>query len=280
MYASKTLITTTNELASRQKRLSICLGADGFSFAEATLDDRSGVKCPATGQLLTFGLAEGEHAHSMTTAMADVKALLSSVGIHPLGYASMELVVVSDESTWVPDELYSSLSNRQYLRLVGANPESVMTCHSKALESTAVFAANEQVVTAFKVAMPGVAVMHQHAKMAQLAPCFTSHPVILTHWRQGRVDVALFSEGKYLYGNTLRYANENEAVYRLVELLQAYGMEDKGAELLLCGDVDRDRYMRLRPYFPLTTLFNGTVDRSQNPEFKTLHAYRHALILI
>lgn len=270
MYACKTLITTTNELASRQKRLSICLGADGFSFAEVT----------QTGQLLTFGQVEGQHAHTMTGVMADVKALFSTVGIHPLGYASMELVVISDESTWVPDELYSSLSNRNYLRLVGANPESVMTCHSKALASTAVFAANEQVVTAFKVAMPGVTVMHQHAKMALLAPRFTAHPVMLAYWRQGRVDVSLFSEGGYLYGNTLRWADENEAVYRLVELMKAYGMEDKGVELLLCGDVDRDRYMRLRPYFPQTTLFNGTVDRSQNPEFKSLHAYRHALILI
>lgn len=270
MYACKTLISTTNELASREKRLSICLGANGFSFAEVT---------PA-GVFLTFGEAEGPHAATMTGVMADVKAFFASVGIRPLGYASMELVVLSDESTWVPDELYSSLSNRNYLRLVGSSPDSLMTCHSRALASTAVFSANEQVVTAFKVAMPGVVVMHQHAKMAQLAPRCSGHPTLLTFWRQGRVDVAAFREGRYLYGNTLRFANDEEAVYHLVEVMKTYGLEDGTTELLLSGDVDRERYALLRPYFPVTTLFNGTVSRDGNPQLRSLHAYRYALILI
>ena len=270
MYACKTLINTNKELASREKRLSICLGADGFSFAEVML----------SGELLAFGEAEGRHAASMTGVMADVKAFFADAGIRPLGYKAMELVVLSDESTWVPDELYSSVSNRNYLRLVGSTPDMVMTCHSKALASTAVFAANEQVVTAFKVAMPGVAVMHQHAKMAQLAPRCTGHPVLLTFWRKGRVDVAAFRDGRYLYGNTLRFSNDNEAVYHLVEVMKTYGLEDDGTELLLSGDVDRDRYALLRPYFPVTTLFNGTVSRDRSPELRSLHAYRHALIMM
>ena len=270
MYACKTLIGTTNELASREKRLSICLGANGFSFTEAT----------PGGELLTFGEAEGRHAATMTSVMADVKAFFAAAGIRPLGYAAMELIVLSDESTWVPDELYSSFSNRNYLRLVGSTPDMLMTCHSRALASTAVFAANEQVVTAFKVAMPGVAVMHQHAKMAQLAPRCSTHPVLLAFWRQGRVDVAAFREGRYLYGNTLRFANDNEAVYHLVEVMKTHGLEEPTTELLLCGDVDRDRYTMLRPYFPATTLFNGTFSRDRSPELRSLHAYRHALIMM
>lgn len=270
MYACKTLIRSANELASREKRLSICLGADGFSFTEVT----------SAGALLTFGVADGRHATTMTAVMTDVKAFFASAGIRPLGYASMELVVVSDESTWVPDELYSSFSNRNYLRLVGSTPEMVMTCHSKALASTAVFAANEQVVTAFKVAMPGVVVMHQHAKMAQLAPQCTGHPVVLVHWREGRVDVAAFRDGIYLYGNTLRFANDSEALYHLVDVVKAYGLESGDTEVLLCGDVDRERYAQVRPYFPTTTLFNGTVSRDMSPEFRTLHAYRYALIMM
>lgn len=270
MYACKTLINTNNELASREKRLSICLGANGFSFTEVS---------PA-GVLLTFGEAEGPHATTMTGVMADVKAFFASVGIRPLGYASMELIVLSNESTWVPDELYSSLSNRHYLRIMGCSPDMVMTCHSRELASTAVFAANEQVVTAFKVAMPGVVVMHQHAKMALLASRFSSHPTLLTFWRQGRVDVAAFRDGRYIYGNTLPIANDEEAVYHLVEIMKSYNMESEATELLLCGDVDRDRYSLLRPYFPVTTLFNGTVKRDGDARLRSLHAYRHALIMI
>jgi len=270
MYDCKTLITTANELASHEKRLSICLAADGFSFTEAT----------SAGELLSFGQAEGRHATTMTNVMADVKSFFASAGIRPLGYASMELIVLSDESVWVPDELYSSLSNRSYLRLVGSTPDMIMTCHSKALSSTAVFAANEQVVTAFKVAMPGVVVMHQHAKMAQLAPRSSQHPLLLTFWRQNRVDVAAFRDGRYLFGNTLRFGNANEAIYHLVEIMRTYNIEDENTELLLCGDVDRERYNMLRPYFPQTTLFNGTMHRDSNAEFRSLHAYRHALIMM
>lgn len=269
-YACKTLITSAGELASRGKRLSICLEAGGFSFAEVTL----------AGQLLTFGQAEGHHAHTMTGVMADVKAFFAEVGIRPLGYAQMELVVLSDTSAWVPDELYSSLSNRQYVQLVGGSAESLMTCHSKELASTAVFAANEQVVTAFKVAMPGVAVMHQHAKLARLAPLSQGRPLIVAHWRKGRVDVAAFHEGRYLFGNTLPCGSTSEAVYHLVEVMKTQNLEDGSLELKLCGDVDRDSYAACRPYFPQVGLLNGIDPDRQSPEFHNLHTYRHALILV
>ena len=267
-YACKTLINTNNRLASREKRISICLGANGFSFAEVATG----------GQLLTFGEAVGTHSLTMTGVMADVKAFFASVGIRPLGYASMELVVLSNESTWVPDELYSSLSNRKYLQLVGSNPEGIMTCHSRALASTAVFATDEQLVTAFKVAMPGIAVMHQHAKMAALAPAFASRPTLMVHWRQGRVDVAAFRGGRYVYGNTLSFNYDSEAIYHIVEVMKSYELEGQDTELLVCGDVDRKRYALLRPYFPKTALYNGTC-RIEAPELSSLHTYRHALIL-
>lgn len=268
-YACKTLITTNNELASREKRLSICLEAGGFSFAEVT---------PA-GQVLTLGEAEGHHALTMTGVMADVKAFFASTGIRPLGYARMELIVISDVSTWVPDELYSSLSNRHYLNLVGGTAEMAMTCHSQMLASTAVFGADEQVVTAFKVAMPGVAVMHQHAKLAQLAPQSRQHPLLVAYWRKGRVDVAAFREGKYLFGNTLKYSYSNEAIYRLVEVMKSFEIESPDLEVLMGGDVDRERFNACRPYFPHVSLLTQVDPMKQAPEFRTLHTYRHALIL-
>lgn len=269
-YACKSLITTANELASREKRLSICLGANGFSFTEVT---------PAA-QLLTFGVAEGQHAATMTNVMADVKAFFAAIGIRPLGYASMELIVLSDESTWIPDELYSSVANRQYMRLVGSTPEMLMTCHSKTLNSTAIFSANEQVVMAFKVAMPGVVVMHQHAKLATLAPRSKDHPLIVAHWREGRVDLAAFRDGKYLYGNTLSFSNDDEAIYHTVEVMKSYDIETPATELLLCGQVDRERFNLMRPFFPKTTLFNGTITQYTNPEFRNLRTYCHALLLM
>ena len=269
-YTCKTLITTDSEVASREKRLSICLGANGFSFSEMT----------AGGCLLTFGEVEGSHAKSITELMSDVKNLFASVGIRPLGYASTELILFSDESVWVPDELFTSTATRKYLRLMGSEPATVMTCRYAPLSSTAVFSGDELLATAFKVAMPGLSVINQHVKMAQLAPRCSGRTVLLTHWREGRVDVAAFDGTRYLYGNTLCFHGDNEAVYHIVDVMKSFGLENGNTELLMCGDVSRERYAVARPYFPKVSLFNGTATQFSNPEFGRLHTYRHALILM
>ena len=269
-YVSKTLITTEPEPAVNDKRLSICLKADGFSFSTTTGD----------GMILTFGEAEGEHAKGMTAAIADIKAFFAEAGIRPLGYKSMELIVISDHSTWVPDELYSSAANRQYLRLVGGDAGSVMATPCHALNSTAVYSANDQLAMAFKVALPGLVVMNQHVKLVQLAPRSTSHPVIISNWREGRVDVAAYRDGRYIYGNTLAFDTHDEARFRIVEVMKTFGIEGTSTELLICGDANRELFAQLRPYFPTTTLYTGNANRFINPAFKGLHTYRHALILM
>ena len=268
-YTIRNLITTEGGSASYEKRLSICLVADGFSFAETTTD----------GVLLTFGEVTGRHAATMTDAAREVKSCFAEAGIRPLGYKQMELIMMSDESVWVPDELYSSLSNRQYMRLVGSEALLLMTCRSRELASTAVFAAAEHLAMAFKVALPGLVVINQHAKLASLAPCSVAHPVLVCHWRKGRVDVAALQDGRYIYGNTLSYRNADDALFHLVEVMKGYGLERSDTELKLCGDVDRDIYARMRPYFPSVTLYTGNHTSFLNPEFKSLHTYKNALIL-
>lgn len=277
-YLCKTLIATEDDSSAQEKRLSICLGADGFSFSVTT----------ASHNLLTFGQAEGAHATSITDATRDIKAFFAETGIRPLGFRTIEIIAVSDDATWVPDELYTSVANRSYLRLLGGNPSAVVSVPCKALGSTMVFAAPEHLVTAFKVSLPGAVVLNQHVLFTRLLPYSTSRPVIVAHWRcgsagyaeKGRVDVAAMHEGKYLFGNSLRYSNVDEGIFQIVEVMKTYALDRPDTELLLCGDVDRDIYGRLRPYFATTTLYSGTATQFSNPEFKKLHTYRHALILM
>lgn len=270
-YSCNSLITTDREFASSEKRLSICLQANGFSFSEVT----------ASGVLLTFGEASGRHAFSMTSVMADVKAFFAEVGISPLGYRSVELIMLSDHSTWVPDELYSSAANRQYLKLVGSNAASIMAAPCRSLQATAVFAANDALATAFKVAIPGATVINQHVRLAAPDLCRRSdtHPVLLAHWRMGRIDYAAYRNGSYIFGNTIACPTDSDALFHTVEVIKTFGLDTPDAELLLCGDATRERFALLRPYFPVATLFNGTHSSFLNPAFKTLHTYRHALIL-
>ena len=249
----------------------MCLRPNGFSFSELT----------ASGVLLTFGEAEGEHSQAMTGVMADVKAFFSSVGIRPLGYGGMQLVVLSEESVWVPDELYSATSNRHYLKLVGGKALTALTAPCSQLASTAVFAANESLTMAFKVAFPGMKVVNQHVKLATsgLEKRSVSHAVLLTHWRDSAIDYAAYRDGRYIFGNTIPFTDDNEALFHTVEVMKSYGLENSGTELLMCGDVDRERFALLRPYFPSASLYTGTHTSYLNPDFKTLHTYKHALIL-
>lgn len=271
-YIKKTLITTEACDAVHDKRLSISLTADGFSFSELS----------AQGDLLAFGEAVGGHAVSMTDATRDIKTFFAQVGVKPLGFRSMELMVLSDENVWVPDEVFTPTAVRQYLKVVGGEGRQVMTAPCRQLASTAVFSADEGLATAFKVALPSLKVINQHVKMASIPALGASHPVLLSHWRsvanEGRVDLAAFVDGRYVYGNTVCFTDESALRFQMLEVVRTFGLERPDTELLMCGDVDRERFSRFRPYFPKTTLYTGRC--RAGAEFRQLHTYRHALILL
>lgn len=267
-YIKKTLVVSGACDAVHDKRLSISLAADGFSFVEIS----------SRGELLAFGEAAGGHSASMTEATRDIKAFFAEVGVRPMDFRKMELVVDSDECVWVPDEVYTPASNRQYLKLVGGTGRQVMAVPCREIASTAVFAADEGLATSFKVALPGLTVVNQHVKMALCAPMSASHPVLIARWRGNKVDIAACGDGRYLYGNTIIPTDENTLSYQLVEIARLYGIERPDTELLMCGDVDRERFARFRPYFPKTSLFTGRCTVSG--EFRQVHTYRHALLLV
>ncbi len=267
-YIKKTLLTTEACDAVHDKRLSISLTADGFSFSELS----------AQGDLLAFGEAVGGHAASMTDATRDIKAFFAEAGVRPIEFRRMELVVDSDESVWVPDEVYSAACNRQYLKVVGGGGRQVMTAPCRELASTAVFAFDEGLATAFKVALPGLTVMNQHVRMATLASMSKGHPLLIARWRGNKVDLAALADGRYLYGNTLEPADESTLRFQMVEVTRLFGIERPDTELLMCGDVDRELFAHFRPYFPKTSLFTGRCN--VGTEFRQLRTYRYALLLV
>ena len=267
-YVTKTLITSEGRDVSHDKRISICLRANGFSFSETT----------SGGDLMAIGDAEGSHAAMMTDATRDIKTYFAEVGIRPLGYRRMELTVLSNQCTWVPDELYQPTSNRQYLSLVGGNGRGTMTARSAELGATAVFNADEQLATAFKVAMPGLTVANQHVRLAGLAQLGSMHPVLLGYWRDGYIDLAAYRDGRYVFGNTIAFEDDNTALFNIVDVMKTYALEGNDVELMMCGDVSRELYARFRPYFPKVSLFTGRCHIG--PEFRGVHTYRYALILL
>ena len=207
---------------------------------------------------------------------------------HQVAYKQDNTPEQSKDSTPVPskgstiqDSVYHSKilgSNRNYMRLVGGSGQSLMTAQCPSLASTAVFSYNDQLPTAFKVALPGLNVANQHVRFAALAQQFNGAPVLLSHWRNGYVDLAAYRNGQYVFGNTIPFADESTALFLLIDAMKSYGVESEGTSLLMCGDVSRERYARFRPYFPTVTLFSGVA--KAGARFRTFHAYRHALTLV
>lgn len=265
-YITKTLITSETRDAVHDKRLSICLAADGFSYTELSTQ----------GELLAFGEAKGQHAGLMTDATRDIRQFFAEVGIRPIGFRRMELMVCSDENVWVPDEVYTTAANRSYLRLVGGSGQSVLTASCRDIASTAVFSAPDTITTAFKVALPGLTITSQHVRMTGCVRISGGKPMLLSHWRGNKVDIAAFSNGSYVYGNTLSFTDESTMAYQLVEIVRTLGLSD--AAMYMCGDVDRERFALLRPFFPRVELFTGSCNIG--PRFKNFRSYRHALLLI
>lgn len=268
-----TLITTASAEANIELRLSICLRPNGFSFSIATTEQI----------LLSFGEAEFDFTQSVGTMTSAIKQFFADNGISTFDYKQVRLIVPSEHFVWIPAHLYDASRDQQYLNIVSKPDESLGICHaySEHLDSNIVFSVPFQVVTSFKVAIPGIDVVCQHSLLANnmLKQRSVQHPVILMHVRDGVGDFEAFYGGQLLLSNTFGSANSNELIYHAIDLMKKLHLETPDLEFSICGDVDREFYGVLQHYFPTVTLYTGLPFTYTNSEFQVFHSYRHALLL-
>ena len=272
-YKVNGFITTDKEFPSYEKRLSICLTPNGFSFSLTTIKD----------QLITFG----EALHSGTTDMAslsnDIKEVFKQLSIQSFGFASIELVVPSDLSTWIPDSLYEDDLKSSYLRLLAPSVQVghlVFADHSSSIGAYQIFTADGTVATAFKIALPGIVVRSQHSKLAETDVVGLGVPCMLAYIRDGKVDIAVFNAGRFVLSNTFCATSDKDILSVTLDVMHQLQIETPSTTLFLCGNVGRDTYMSLRNYFPQVKLYTGRRYSFVNPEFQHLHSYQHVLTLI
>lgn len=272
-YRLNTLITSDIDVPSYEKRISICLLPNGFSFSIVSTKD----------VLLTVGVTEHQGATDMASLAADIKELFQTLNINPFGYDMVELVAPSSMATWIPDDLYEEDHKMDYLHVFGTVPASdaVFVDHSNVINAYNVFAADGTLVMAFKIAIPGIIVRSQQLKMvtADTMKMSAHGPVVLMYVRQGFVDFAAFNAQQLLLTNTFEATSNSDLLCHALNIMHQLQIELPSTQLLMCGDVDRDTYAALRDYFPIVKLYNGRPLRFGNPEFQHLHTYSHALIL-
>lgn len=272
-YKVTTIIRSDKAVANNDSRLSICLSANGFSFSVVTSQD----------EIVLFGEADFDFGLPLRDLTQAIKDFFTSIGLSTFGFKRATLVVPTDHFVWIPEHLHDAARNRQYLRMV-SNPDLSLGVYHIAvphLHSYMVFAASTSVVTAFKLAIPGIDVHCQHSLLAseQMLEKSAQHPVVLMHVRDGVGDFEAFFNHQLLLSNSYGAQNDNELLYHAIELMKQLHLETPDMELAICGNVGREIYGMLQHYFPNVTLYTGRQLSYANPQFRSLPTYKHVMLL-
>lgn len=274
-YRINSLIVSDKIVPSSEKRLSICLEPNGFSFSITTTHD----------ELYALGEVEMELAGgtSMSATMSSIKAAFDEAGIQPFGLQEAELVVMARQFVWVPQHLYDAANDRKYLEALCKLTAgySVYSDLNEALQAQIIFSADSNLVSAFKIAIPGIKVRCQHSKMvnAPLMEQSAMRSLLVMNLREGAADYAVICNKKLQISNTYDCANVDEALYHAVNITKQFHLEEAALTLVVCGGVDRSSYEYMGRFFPSMALYSGRPLTLLCPEMSRQPLYRKALTL-
>ena len=200
-------ITSDKAVANNEIRLSICLRTNGFSFSVVT----------AAQELLTFGEASFDFRLPLADLSKAIKDFFDKMGIPTFECRQVRLTIPSDHFVWVPKHLYDSLRDRQYLQMVSVLPLGIGVFHTynQLVDAYMVFTAPVDVVTAFKLAIPGIDIVCHHSVLANenLQSRSIQHPVVIMHVREGVGDFEAYYNNKLLLSNSYPASDQKELLY-------------------------------------------------------------------
>lgn len=272
-YRINTLVSSDKVVASYEKRLSICLTPNGFSFSMTT----------TRNELLTLGeVTHGENP-GMAEMIGIVRNVLAEANIQPIGIKDKQLIVPADKFVWIPEKLYDEANKRNYIEslyTVGQGRE-VVSAYNPAVKAYIVFVAESAPQSAFKIAIPGLQVSCQHDRMActTLMDNSDMKSLLAINIRDRKTDYAVFCNKKLQISNTFDCANFDETLYHALNLTKQFHLEDADMLTAVFGDVDRQQYARMCKYLPNMALYTGRPLTMANPEMQQMPRYRYALIL-
>lgn len=249
-YKVTTIITTDKAVANKEMRLSIWLRSNGFSFASIVGD-----------KILSLGETEFDIHRPLSELMQSVKSFMAEQNIDVFAYKETRLVIPSAHFVWMPEHLFDPLRTRQYLKMVADIDSNLGVYHTYCahLKSYIVFSAPSELVTAFKVALPGVDVHCQHSILANetFIKQSATHPMMIMYVQDSLVDYEVMYGGQLLLSNSFAAQDDNAKLYHAIDLMKQLHIETPDMELAICGEVGREIYMLLQQYFPNVTLYTG-----------------------
>lgn len=266
-------ITTDIPVTNNESRLSICLRSNGFSFS---ITDAQNI-------LHSFAEVELDYDQQLGLLAQDIKDIFSSLNISTFGMKEARLILPSENFAWIPQHLYDSTRDRQYLRMISELDVGLGVYHMLVplMESYIVFSAPTTMVTAFKLAIPGIDVHCQHSVLANndLLQRSKKNTIMLMHVRDRVGDFDVFLDGGLMLSNSFKAESHNDLLYHAIDIMKQLHLETPDLELTICGNVGRDIYALMQHYFPSVTLYTGCKVNFANPQFQTLPIYQHAMLL-
>lgn len=272
-YKINYFIASDKDVASYEKRLSICLASNGFSFSVTDVYD----------ELLAYGEMQCSLLSPIGELLSDIRAALAETRLQTFGLKETELITLSNQFVWIPQHLYDADNRKQYLDIMCKVPMGygVFDDYNDLIKAHLVFSADNNIVSAFKVAIPGIKIRCQHSKMVNPIVLENSdqRSMMLVHFRAGETDFAVLDNKKLLLSNSYSCSNIDETMFYALNLARQFHLEDNRLLVGVCGSVDRDKFALLRDYFPNTALYTGRPLTLTVPEMQHIHTYRAALVL-
>lgn len=273
-YTIKSFITADTRIQDGDKKLSICISANGFSFSEVSL----------SGRLLATGEVECDMPKSVATMLMQLRDIFGKLSLRLPSFAETEIIEPVEKFTWIPEHLYKKGSERQYLHLVcTVNPkDDIVVEYSEKMQAYCIFVSESPIIPAIKILSPKIRHRCQHTVLAEsshLADKSKNKPIVAVNVREGYLDMAVFGEQKLLMGNTYDCATKAEAVYIILSVMRNLQLRKEQAEVCLSGAVDRDWYQYMSPYFVKTTLNTGRPLKIEDDGLRRVHMYKYALTL-
>ncbi|MBP5326726.1 MAG: DUF3822 family protein [Bacteroidales bacterium] len=271
-YKINSFIASNKDVASNEKRLSICLSSNGFSFSMLHAD-----------QLIMLCDISCDMKANMAAMMTTIKEVFNEVGLIPYALKETELVVPSGQFVWVPRHLFDEQRQRDCIEALSKVPSGygVFSNLNLAVGAYMVFTADNSAVSAFKICIPGLKIRCQHDKLLSASVLENSDmkSLLLMNIREGKTDFEVVCNKKLQLSNTFDCANANETLYHALNITKQFHLEDAAMTVAVCGDIDRDSFSLMRGYFADMVLYNGAPLTLTVPEMQHIHLYKYAMIL-
>lgn len=272
-YINNLIISENVKTADCQKKLSICLETNGFSFT--ILNEKN--------KMFAFGDITCVFPDTLSQIIVLIKQVFADVHIEYALMDEVELIVASSKSTWVPESLFDAAHTREYFNVLSSLEvkETVFYCYSERLQAYSVFAYSDTIVSAFKVAIPGIKVKSQHSKMLETPLLERSRmkSVVEVYVRKKEFDIAVFANKSLLLNNTFKYADKSDITYLTLLAINNLNVNRDALEVCISGKVDRDMFAGMERFFPKVVLYTGSKVEFADNEMYKIPLYQYSMLL-